>query len=147
MGIAMLNPIAVRKQFPSLQQTHNGRPVVFFDNPGGTQVPLKVIEAVAGYLRTDNANHGGAFPTSMRSDAMVEEARRAMADMLGAASPREIVFGPNMTTLTYGKADVMQALYAYKPRPAPDELPRKFETGTQNHEGIAGTGLWRICSA
>ncbi len=90
----------VRQRFPSLRQTQDGQPVVFFDNPGGTQVPQAVIDAMAGYLLRDNANHDGAFATSRRSDRMLYEAHRAMADMLGAASPQEIVFGANMTTLT-----------------------------------------------
>ena len=96
----MFNVSAIRKQFPSLSQTQDGKPVVFFDNPGGTQVPQTVIDAMVHYLQRNNSNHGGAFPTSRRSDAMLEEAHQAMADMLGAASRDEIVFGPNMTTLT-----------------------------------------------
>ncbi|MCJ7738831.1 MAG: cysteine desulfurase-like protein, partial [Anaerolineae bacterium] len=74
--------------------------VVFLDNPGGTQVPQVVVDAVSDYLVSHNANHGGAFATSQRSDAILHEAHAAMADMLNAASPDEIVFGPNMTTLT-----------------------------------------------
>ncbi len=97
----MLNVSLVRQQFPSLRQMHNDQPVVFFDNPGGTQVPQSVIDAMTRYLLHDNANHGGAFGTSQRSDAMLEEAHRAMADMLGAASPGEMIFGQNMTTLTF----------------------------------------------
>ncbi|MFO7461667.1 MAG: cysteine desulfurase-like protein [Desulfatiglandales bacterium] len=97
----MLDIQSVRSQFPSLQQTHNGRQVIFFDNPGGTQVPRTVVDAMTHYLLHDNANHGGAYATSRRSDAMIEEAHRAMADMLGASSPDEIVFGPNMTSLTF----------------------------------------------
>jgi cysteine desulfurase family protein (TIGR01976 family) len=98
----MLDVAAIRKQFPSLSQTQEGKPVVYFDNPGGTQVPQTVIDAMVQYLVRDNANHAGAFPTSRRSDAMLEEAHQAMADMLGAASRNEVVFGPNMTTLTMG---------------------------------------------
>jgi selenocysteine lyase/cysteine desulfurase len=90
----MLDVQSVRKNFPSLQQTHYGREVVFFDNPGGTQVPRSVVDAMAHYLLHDNANHGGAYATSRRSDAMIEEAHRAMADMLGASSPDEIVSAP-----------------------------------------------------
>jgi cysteine desulfurase family protein (TIGR01976 family) len=103
----MLDVSAIRKQFPSLSQTQNGEPVTYFDNPGGTQVPRTVIDAMAQYLLRDNSNHGGAFPTSHRSDAMLEEAHQAMADMLGAASRNEIVFGPNMTTLTMGLSRAM----------------------------------------
>lgn len=90
-----------RSQFPSLSQMQDGKPVVFFDNPGGTQCPQVVIDAVSGYYLHDNANHGGAFATSQRSDAMSDDAHQAMADMLGAASASEIVFGANMTTLTF----------------------------------------------
>jgi cysteine desulfurase family protein (TIGR01976 family) len=90
-----------RSHFPALAQTQNGKPVVFFDNPGGTQCPQAVIDAVSGYYLRDNANHGGAFATSRRSDAMSDDAHQAMADMLGAKSANEIVFGANMTTLTF----------------------------------------------
>ena len=96
----MLDLSKTRVHFPSLAQTENGQPVVFFDNPGGTQCPRSVIDAVAGYFGRDNSNHGGAFATSQRSDAMLADAHQAMADMLGAASADEIVFGANMTTLT-----------------------------------------------
>jgi cysteine desulfurase family protein (TIGR01976 family) len=97
-----LNVTQIRKQFPSLAQNQDGQPVVFLDNPGGTQVPQAVIDAMVHYLQRDNANHNGVFATSQRSDAMLQEAHQAMADMLGAASADEIVFGPNMTTLTFG---------------------------------------------
>ena len=90
----------LRSQFPALAQTQDGQPVVFLDNPGGTQVPQSVIDAMAHYLAYSNANHGGAFATSERSDAILHEAHAAMADLYNAASPDEIVFGPNMTTLT-----------------------------------------------
>ena len=91
---------ALRAEFPALARELDGRPVAFLDGPGGTQVPQRVIDAVAGYLRDMNANAGGAFETSERSDAMVEEAHAAVADFLGAASPDEIKFGYNMSTLT-----------------------------------------------
>lgn len=90
----------IRAQFPSLTQTVNGHPAVFLDGPGGTQVPQRVIDAIANYLRRDNANTGGAYATSRRTDAMIAEARSAMADFLHCAAD-EVVFGPNMTTLTY----------------------------------------------
>jgi cysteine desulfurase family protein (TIGR01976 family) len=91
---------ALRRRFPALAVPHGDRPLVFFDGPGGTQVPDVVIDAVADYYRTSNANHGGAFETSRRSDALVEEARAALADFLGVDAD-EIVIGPNMTTLTF----------------------------------------------
>jgi cysteine desulfurase family protein (TIGR01976 family) len=91
---------AIRARFPALSLEQDGRPIAFFDGPGGTQVPGSVIDAVAAYYRESNANADGAFLTSRRSDAIVAEAHQAVADMLGAASADEIKFGPNMTTLT-----------------------------------------------
>jgi cysteine desulfurase family protein (TIGR01976 family) len=90
----------VRSQFPALAQTVNGHPAVFLDGPGGTQVPERVIDAISDYLRRDNANTCGAYATSRRTDAMVADARAAMADFLNCNAD-EIVFGPNMTTLTF----------------------------------------------
>jgi cysteine desulfurase family protein (TIGR01976 family) len=90
----------VRAQFPALAQTVNGHPAVFLDGPGGTQVPQRVIDAISGYLRRNNANTAGAYATSRNTDAMIAEARRAMADFFNC-DPDEVVFGPNMTTLTY----------------------------------------------
>src|SRR5229473_3160021 len=98
--IAALDLSWVRAQFPSLAQTVNGHPAAFLDGPGGTQVPQRVIDAISNYLRRDNANTGGAYATSRNTDAMLTEARTAMADFLNCAAD-EIVFGPNMTTLTY----------------------------------------------
>jgi cysteine desulfurase family protein (TIGR01976 family) len=265
-----LDPQIVRRQFPSLD-----RPAVFFDNPGGTQIAKHSLDRLNRYLIECNANHEGAFATSIASDAVLDEAHQAMADFYNAASSQEIVFGNNMTSLTlhisrsisrewkpgdeivvtrldhdanvtpwvlaaqdrgvkviwvdfdvedgtlkldelqkalerkprllavgyasnslgtinpvekivrmahdagaqiyidavqyaphgpidvqkldcdflvssaykffgthagilYGKSDLLEGLFAYKVRPATDELPGKFETGTQNHEGIAG---------
>jgi cysteine desulfurase family protein (TIGR01976 family) len=261
---------AIRSQFPSLN-----RPAIFFDNPGGTQIAKQSLDRINKYLIECNANHEGAFATSIASDAILDEAHRAMADFYNAAGPEEIVFGNNMTTLTlqfsrsisrdwkegeeivvtrldhdanatpwvlaaqdrgckiiwvdfdvedgtlklddlqkalarkprllavgyasnslgtinpvekivkmahdagtrvyidavqyaphgpidvqrldcdflvssaykffgthagilYGKRELLEKLFAYKVRPATNELPGKFETGTQNHEGIAG---------
>ena len=261
---------AIRSQFPSLN-----RPDIFFDNPGGTQIAQPSIDRMNKYLIECNANHGGAFATSLASDAVLDETHRAMADFYNASSPEEIIFGNNMTTLTlyisrsisrewregdeivvtrldhdanvtpwvlaaqdrgvkviwadfdvedgtlkmdelqkalkrkprllaigyasnglgtinpvdkivkmahangtkvyidavqyaphgpidvqkldcdflvssaykffgphagilYGKRELLEKLFAYKVRPATNELPGKFETGTQNHEGIAG---------
>jgi len=90
----------VRSQFPSLAQTVNGHPAVFLDGPGGTQVPQHVIDAISDYLRRNNANTCGAYATSRNTDAMLADARAAMADFLHCAAD-EIVFGPNMTTLTF----------------------------------------------
>lgn len=260
----------IREKFPSLKR--NG---IFFDNPGGTQIAQPSLDRIVAYLTQHNANHGGAFLTSIESDQVLESAHLAMADLLNAARPEEIVFGANMTTLTfyisrslartwksgdeivvtrldhdanvspwvlaaeergchvrwvdfhledgtldiqameaalegkprlvavgyasnalgtinpvdrvvkmahaagalvyidavqyaphgpidvqdlgcdflvcsaykffgphagilYGRYELLEELFAYKVRPAPNELPGKFETGTQNHEGIAG---------
>jgi cysteine desulfurase family protein (TIGR01976 family) len=260
----------VRQQFPALD-----RPAIFLDNPGGTQIAKQSLDRINRYLLECNANHEGAFATSIASDAVLDEAHHAMADFYNAASPEEIVFGNNMTTLTlhisrsisrewkagdeivvtrldhdanvtpwvlaaqdrgvkvnwadfdvedgtlklddlqkalerkprllavgyasnslgtinpvakiirmahdagtmvyidavqyaphgpidvqkldcdflissaykffgthsgilYGKHDLLEKLFAYKVRPATNKLPGKFETGTQNHEGIAG---------
>lgn len=90
----------VRSQFPSLAQTVNGQPPVFMDGPGGTQVPQRVIDAISDYLAHNNANTGGAFATSRATDTMIAEARAAMADFL-KCDAEEIVFGANMTSLTY----------------------------------------------
>jgi cysteine desulfurase family protein (TIGR01976 family) len=92
----------LRDQFPALQQTDAaGRPYVFFDGPGGTQVPQVVIDAMADYLVRANANTHGPFVTSQRTDEAIAQARQAGADLLNATSPDEIVFGPNMTSLTF----------------------------------------------
>jgi cysteine desulfurase family protein (TIGR01976 family) len=93
---------AIRARFPALTQSVGDQPVIYLDNPGGTQVPRAVVDAMAEYLIHSNANHGGAFATSQRSDAILHKAHAAMADMLNDASADEIVFGPNMTTLTLG---------------------------------------------
>jgi cysteine desulfurase family protein (TIGR01976 family) len=90
----------VRSQFPSLSQTVNGQPAVFLDGPGGTQVPQRVVDAISDYLCHNNANTGGAYATSRNTDATIAATRAAMGDFLGCAAD-EIVFGPNMTSLTY----------------------------------------------
>ena len=97
----MVVPTAeIRQRFPALERTHAGRPVAYFDGPGGTQVPRETAEAVREHLLRHNANAGWAFPTSAETDATVERGRRALADFLGS-DPAEIVFGANMTTLTF----------------------------------------------
>jgi cysteine desulfurase family protein (TIGR01976 family) len=86
---------AVRARYPALQ-----RNLAFFDGSGGTQVPDEVIEAIAFYLRESNANVGGEFERSRRTEALIAEARLAAAGFLGCA-PEETVFGANMTTLNF----------------------------------------------
>ncbi len=78
----------------------HGHAAAFFDGPGGTQVPQRVIDAMVKYLATSNANQHGAFATSHRTDETITRARAAMADLLGCDSD-EVVFGPNMTSLTF----------------------------------------------
>jgi cysteine desulfurase family protein (TIGR01976 family) len=92
----------LRDQFPALQQgDESDLPFVYFDGPGGTQVPQSVIDAMTDYLVRSNTNVHGAFVTSQRTDDLIAEAHQAMADFLNAPSPEEVVFGPNMTTLTF----------------------------------------------
>jgi cysteine desulfurase family protein (TIGR01976 family) len=97
----LFDPVDLRQHFPSLKQQVNGRPAAFLDGPGGTQTPHSVNEAMEQYLRHDNSNQGGAFATSERTDQVVTAARQAMADFFNARRPEEIVFGQNMSSLTF----------------------------------------------
>jgi cysteine desulfurase family protein (TIGR01976 family) len=90
----------IRTNFPALQRRHRGHPVAYFDGPGGTQVPGPVVDAMTEYLLNHNANTHWHYPTSEETDAMIASARSALADLLGA-SPAEVAFGANMTTLTF----------------------------------------------
>lgn len=90
----------IRSHFPALERVHNGYEVAYFDGPGGTQVPRRVVEAVSDYLYNHNANVHWAYPTSAETDELLESARAGVADFLGA-SHDEIVFGANATTLAY----------------------------------------------
>src|ERR1041385_5824436 len=89
----------IRSHFPALERVHNGYPVAYFDGPGGTQVPRQVVETMGDYLYHHNANTHWAYPTSAETDAALEHAREVCAEFLNA-SPAEIAFGNNMTTLT-----------------------------------------------
>jgi len=90
----------IRRHFPALARIHNGYPVAYFDGPGGTQVPRIVVEAMNDYLYHHNANTHWAYPTSEETDAIIDSARSVLADFLNAR-PTEIVFGANMTALTF----------------------------------------------
>lgn len=90
-----------RRLFPALDRQMNGRACIYLDNPAGTQVPVRVAEAISDTILHHNANLGGGFATTVESTAIVEEAHMAMADLLGAKMLEEIIIGPNMTTLTY----------------------------------------------
>ena len=98
----------LRALFPSLRQQIGGREVVFLDGPGGTQVPSPVIDAMAEYFSRDNANLGGAFVTSQRTMEGVAAARQGMATFLGAERAEEIVFGQNMTSLTFSLSHALR---------------------------------------
>jgi len=91
---------AVRQAFPALGLRDDGRQRIYLDNPAGTQVPQVVIDAMVGVLASKNANLGGYFTTTKAADKLVHEAHVALADFYNAASPDEIVFGQNMTSLT-----------------------------------------------
>ena len=96
----MFDVASLRKEFPALNAVQRGRQPIYFDGPGGTQVPQRVVDAITRYLTTCNANHGGAFTTSRESDLMLQEARQGIADFINAPDVDEVVFGANMTTLT-----------------------------------------------
>lgn len=106
----MLDVPSLRAQFPALNRSRDGVLPVFLDGPGGTQVPQRVIDALTDYLVRCNANHGGLFATSRESDELLYDAHAAVADFLGAPSPDEIIFGPNMTTLTFQLARAFTCL-------------------------------------
>src|ERR1700736_1187437 len=91
----------VREQFPALKLEVGGQPAVFLDGPGGTQVPRQVISAVSEYYRESNANLGGNFVTSQRTAEIVNRARIGLAELIHARRPNEIIFGQNMTSLTF----------------------------------------------
>src|SRR5580700_1156065 len=93
----------VREQFPSLQLQVNGHAAAFLDGPAGTQVPKQVMDAVQDYFLKSNANTCGAFATSRANDAILASARAAMADFFHCDKD-EVIFGQNMTTITFALA-------------------------------------------
>ncbi|MEA3032360.1 MAG: hypothetical protein QOH86_376 [Sphingomonadales bacterium] len=112
----MMDILRIRNEFPALAVTDGGRPRLYLDAPGGTQACRRAIAAMAAHLETGTANSGGAFATSLATDAMSEAAHAAMADLLGG-SPDEIAFGPNMTSLTFAVSRALGRRFA-----AGDEL-------------------------
>jgi cysteine desulfurase family protein (TIGR01976 family) len=124
----MMSTEEMRRCFPALARTHNGYPVAYFDGPGGTQVPRTVVEAMNDYLYHHNANTHWAYPTSEETDAIIDSARSVLADFLNA-SPTEIVFGANMTTLTFHVARALGR--SYEPN---DEI---LATELDHHANIA----------
>jgi cysteine desulfurase family protein (TIGR01976 family) len=118
----------IRASFPALARTHNQQPVAYFDGPGGTQVPRQVVEAMNDYLYHHNANTHWAYPTSEETDAALAQARQTCADLLNA-SPEEIAFGANMTTLTFHLARALGQQYG-----AGDEI---IVTELDHHANVA----------
>ena len=107
-----VSPVSeIRAHFPALERVHNGFPVAYFDGPGGTQVPRYVAERMVDYLYHHNANTHWEYPTSAETDAAIEYAREVFADFLNA-SPAEIAFGANMTTLTYHLSRALGQTYS-----------------------------------
>jgi cysteine desulfurase family protein (TIGR01976 family) len=97
---AALDIDEIRAWFPALERVHGGHRVAYFDGPGGTQVPTSVVDEISEYLLHHNANSHWAYPTSIETDVVIDAARAAAADLLGA-SPSEVAFGANMTSLTF----------------------------------------------
>lgn len=95
------SPELAREQFPALAQIINGHPVVFFDGPGGSQVPQNVLDAMVSYLGRYNANLGGHYFSSQKTAQLVQSAREHVQALLNASSSESIVFGANMTSLTF----------------------------------------------
>ncbi len=109
---SLVAPVSeIRSHFPALERFHQNWPVAYFDGPGGTQVPRPVVEAMVEYLYHRNANTHWAYPTSEETDAAIESAREACADFLNA-SPTEIAFGANMTTLIFHLARALATRFA-----------------------------------
>jgi cysteine desulfurase family protein (TIGR01976 family) len=97
----MIDFPTLRDQFPGLNQRRDGLVPIFIDGPAGTQVPERVIDEMVYYLTHCNANHGGVFATSIESDRILDDAHAALADLLNAPAPGAIIFGNNMTSLTF----------------------------------------------
>ena len=136
IAMTLFDVAALRREFPALALEQDGQPLAFFDGPGGTQVPQRVIDAVVDYYRTSNANDGGAFATSQRSVAIVDDGHQAIADLLNARSADEIKFGQNMTSLTFHVSRSIGATFA-----AGDEIL----VTTLDHE--ANVSPWRAIAA
>jgi cysteine desulfurase family protein (TIGR01976 family) len=128
-----LDLTTVRAQFPALAVADDGRPRLYLDNPAGTQTPRVVIDRISAYLSRTNANRGASFSTSIQSDAIIEAAREAMAAFIGASSAAEIVFGPNMTSLTF----LMARTLAPRLRPGDEILLTRMD-----HDG--NVTPWKI---
>src|SRR5215212_1561777 len=102
--IDMIDSQRLRTQFPSLQRTNNGRPLVYLDGPAGTQVPQSVIDAISSYYQTSNSNTHGEFLTTNETDQVIQRMRDHVSVLLGAEGPETISIGQNMTTLNFALA-------------------------------------------
>src|SRR5688572_14368935 len=118
----------IRGEFPALTRIHNGLPVAYFDGPGGTQVPRAVVEAVAEYLYHHNANSHWNYPTSAETDAIIADARQALADFVGG-EPNEIVFGANATTLAFHVSRALARLFSFNDEIVVTELDHHANVG------------------
>ena len=127
-ALPVASPAEIRAHFPALKRVYNQHQVAYFDGPGGTQVPRQVVDAMSDYLYHHNANTHWAYPTSEETDAAIENARVVCAEFLNA-SPNEIAFGANMTTLTFHLARALAADFA-----AGDEL---VVTELDHHANVA----------
>jgi cysteine desulfurase family protein (TIGR01976 family) len=125
---AIMSIEQIRRCFPALARAHNGYPVAYFDGPGGTQVPRTVVEAMNDYLYYHNANTHWAYPSSEETDAIIDSARSVLADFVNAG-PTEIVFGANMTTLTFHLARALGRGY--------DRNDEILVTELEHHANIA----------
>ncbi|HZY82021.1 MAG TPA: cysteine desulfurase-like protein [Cyclobacteriaceae bacterium] len=128
----MIDSSKVRSQFPSLARVHNNIPLTYLDAPAGTQVPQQVIDSIANYYKTSNANTHGEFLTTNETDAVITKMRTAMANMLGAEGPETISIGQNMTTLNFALARGI----ARNLRPGDEVLITQLD-----HEGNRGPWL------
>lgn len=100
---------AWRRRFPALERTHDGRPVAWFDGPGGSQAPAEVSRAMAGVLEGGISNLGGDHPPSVEAAELIADARSAVADFVGAGEPGWVAFGPSMTALNLALARAVSA--------------------------------------
>ena len=124
---------SIRAAFPALARVHAGHPVAYFDGPGGTQVPQVVVDAMVEYLLRHNANTAWAYPTSEETDALIWDARRAMAAFVNG-QPQEIVFGNNMTTISFHVARALARGWS-----AGDEV---IVTELDHHANVAPWQPW-----
>lgn len=106
-----MDTASIRNRFPALDRLVDGRPAAYLDGPGGTQVPHEVIDAMVGFMKAGGSNHGGPFITGRETDAVAARAREAVADLINAASPDEIAFGQNMTSITLAVSRALGATW------------------------------------